>query len=190
MKKNKKSNIIINILIVVVILGGASIFWYMQRTVPYWQCSEVYKKYSRVEGVRATYVKDFRVNDTLTVGVTLLEATDSAGWEYLLNAFGEPREVSEVVEESTKQVKVWARLAPKVYPEEKVGNGNQSGNDEAKEWNYDVLLKSYEERVLCVFEVNSMEEYIALFDYSSDIMTEKSTNLISKRRRFTPNLSE
>ena len=162
----------------------------MQRVVPYWQCSEVYKKYSRVEGVRATYVKDFRVNDTLTVGVTLLEATDSAGWEYLLNAFGEPREVSEVVEESTKQVKVWARLAPKVYPEEKVGNGNQSGNDEAKEWNYDVLLKSYEERALCVFEVNSMEEYIALFDYSSDIMTEKSTNLISKRRRFTPNLSE
>ena len=177
----KSSILLLGLLVVAIVVVATMVARYLPGVVPYWQCSEVYKKYSRVEGVRATYVKDYRVNDTLTVGVTLLEATDSAGWEYLLNAFGEPREVSEVVEESTKQAKVWARLAPKVYPEEKVGNGNQSGNDEAKEWNYDVLLKSYEERALCVFEVNSMEEYIALFDYSSDIMTEKSTNLISKK---------
>ena len=62
----------------------------MQRVVPYWQCSEVYKKYSRVEGVRATYVKDFRVNDTLTVGVTLLEATVDSGWVTLQEDFGLP----------------------------------------------------------------------------------------------------
>ena len=62
----------------------------MQRVVPYWQCSEVYKKYSRVEGVRATYVKDFRVNDTLTVGVTLLEATEDSGWVTLQEDFGLP----------------------------------------------------------------------------------------------------
>lgn len=181
MKKRLRLNWLINSLIIILIVGEALMCLHFSRTVPWEKCSEVYKKYSRVEGVRATYVKDFRVNDTLTVGVTLLEATDSAGWEYLLNAFGEPREVSEVVEKSTKQAKVWARLAPKGHPEEKVGNGNQSGNDEAKEWNYDVLLKSYEKRVLSVFEVKSMEEYIALFDYSSDIMTENSTNFISKK---------
>ena len=62
----------------------------MQRVVPYWQCSEVYKKYSRVEGVRATYVKDYRVNDTLTVGVTLLEATEDSGWVTLQEDFGLP----------------------------------------------------------------------------------------------------
>ena len=62
----------------------------MQRVVPYWQCSEVYKKYSRVEGVRATYVKDYRVNDTLTVGVTLLEATVDSGWVTLQEDFGLP----------------------------------------------------------------------------------------------------
>ena len=62
----------------------------MQRVVPYWQCSEVYKKYSRVEGVRATYVKDYRVNDPLTVGVTLLEATVDSGWVTLQEDFGLP----------------------------------------------------------------------------------------------------
>ena len=60
------------------------------RTVPYEQCSEVYKRYSRVEGVRATYIQDFRVNDTLTVGVTLLEATTDSGWVTLQEDFGLP----------------------------------------------------------------------------------------------------
>ena len=60
------------------------------RTVPYEQCSEVYKRYSSVEGVRATYVKDYRINDTLTIGVTLLEATTDSGWAALQEDFGLP----------------------------------------------------------------------------------------------------
>ena len=60
----------------------------MSNVVPVGQCSEVYKQYCDVEGVRATYIQDFRVNDTLTVGVTLLEATDSAGWGRLIKDFG------------------------------------------------------------------------------------------------------
>ena len=62
----------------------------MSHTVMLWQCSEVYKRYRKVEGVRATYVKDFRVNDTLTVGVTLLEATTDSGWAALQGDFGLP----------------------------------------------------------------------------------------------------
>ena len=60
------------------------------RTVPLEECSDVYKRYKDVEGVRATYVKDYRVNDTLTVGVTLLEATTDSGWAKLQEGFGIP----------------------------------------------------------------------------------------------------
>ena len=150
------------------------------RTVPFEQCSEVYKRYCDVEGVHATYIQDFRVNDTLTGGVTLLEATDSAGWEYLLEAFNEKKEVRDVAEESTEKNKVWVRLAPKGHPEEKVGYGGQSGNNGVKEWDYDMLLKSYEKRAICVFDVNGMEEYMALIDYGGDIMTENNKKFISK----------
>ena len=143
------------------------------RTVPYEQCSEVYKRYSSVEGVRATYVKDYRLNDTLTVAVTLLEATDSAGWSYLLNAFNEPEEVRDVVEESTVKNKVWIRLAPKGHPEEKVSNDGQGENKEGKKWSYDALLKSYDMRTICVFDMKSMEQYMALFEYGVDIMLDK-----------------
>ena len=65
------------------------------RTVPLDECSDVYKRYKDVEGVRATYIKDFRVNDTLTIGVTLLEATDSEGWERLLKAFDASRDMQK-----------------------------------------------------------------------------------------------
>ena len=169
-----------SILVIVVVMGVAVAAKYLYGAVSYWRASDVYKQYCDVEGVRATYIQDFRVNDTLTVGVTLLEATDSAGWGYLLEAFNETKEVGEVAEESIEKNKVWARLSPKGHPEEKVDYGGQSGNNGVKEWDYDMLLKSYEKRAICVFDVNGMEEYMALIDYGGDIMTENNKKFISK----------
>ena len=82
----RKDNIICTAILVAGVLA-ALVVLYLRTTVPYWQCSEVYKRYHKVEGVRATYIKNFPLNDTLTVGVTLLEATDSAGWEVLQRDF-------------------------------------------------------------------------------------------------------
>ena len=59
-------------------MGGGAAIKFLPRTVPYSQCSEVYKRYCEVEGIRATYLKDYRLNDTVTVGVTLLEAETEA----------------------------------------------------------------------------------------------------------------
>ena len=85
----KKNNLICVVLFVTVVV--AMLAWgYLARVVPYWQCSEVYKRYSRVEGVRATYMKDYRINDTLTIGVTLLEATTDSGWAVLQEDFNVP----------------------------------------------------------------------------------------------------
>ena len=69
----KKSSIyIIFVLVVVAAIVAGLAVRYVPSVVPYWQCSEVYKRYSKVEGVCASYIKDYRINDTLTLGVTLL----------------------------------------------------------------------------------------------------------------------
>ena len=86
MKKNKLICVVLFVTVVVAMLAWG----YLARVVPYWQCSEVYKRYSRVEGVRATYMKDYRINDTLTIGVTLLEATTDSGWAVLQEDFNVP----------------------------------------------------------------------------------------------------
>ena len=49
--------------------------------------SELYTRYENVEGVDVSFVKNFQVNDSITVDVTQLEATDSAGWKRLKDVF-------------------------------------------------------------------------------------------------------
>lgn len=58
------------------------------RTVPYEQCSDIYKKYAGTDGIEAAFVKDYRINDTLTLPVTLLETKDTNIWENLCKDFG------------------------------------------------------------------------------------------------------
>lgn len=54
--------------------------------------SELYLRYADTEGIDATFIRGFQVNDTLALDVTLLEATDSMGWETLISDFQVTRE--------------------------------------------------------------------------------------------------
>ncbi len=168
----------IKVLATVVVVGVALAVKFLFCAVPYWQSSEVYKKYKDVEGIRASYVKDFRVNDTLTIAVTLLEATDSAGWERLMERFGAPDDMIETVKSNPEARKAWVRMAPKGHPEEMVEGGMQGGDTE--EWGYDMVAISFEPRAIAVFDVKSKEDFIALFYYSSDYMTNKTNQFIKK----------
>ncbi|MBP5536222.1 MAG: hypothetical protein J6X62_05450 [Bacteroidales bacterium] len=49
--------------------------------------SEEYSRYKDVDGIRAAFLKDYRVNDTVTVDITLLEAANDAGWDILQHDF-------------------------------------------------------------------------------------------------------
>lgn len=74
----------------VIVLAGLVIcasFALFPRQLPLEKCSREYLRYKDVEGIKASFVKDFPVNDTLAVDVTLLQATDSLGWEILKKDF-------------------------------------------------------------------------------------------------------
>ena len=51
------------------------------------EVSEIYARYEKVEGIDVSFIKDYKVNDTVFVDVTLLEATDSVGWVTLKKDF-------------------------------------------------------------------------------------------------------
>ena len=61
--------------------------------------SELYLRYEHVDGIKASFIKDYHVNDTLTLDVTLLQATDSAGWQQLLTYYDIPAELIESTEQ-------------------------------------------------------------------------------------------
>ena len=47
---------------------------------PRTQVSDLYRRYEHSDHVEATFLRNYPVNDTLTVPVTLLQASDSIGW--------------------------------------------------------------------------------------------------------------
>lgn len=130
---------IIALLLFVVIVGGVAAFKYRPRTVPWDECSELYRRYSDVPGVEATYVKDYPVNDTLSIGVTILQATDSGGWERLTADF----EISEEAQKTAEPLK-------------KNGNNVLSlcGN---KTTTMQVVVASLRDNYFCVFHTYDME---------------------------------
>ena len=85
MSPKPKQLLTVIIILAMVLLALAVRLW--PRTVPYTQCSDLYKRYAAVDDIDATFIKGYQVNDTLFVDVTLLQAKDSAGWERLLNDF-------------------------------------------------------------------------------------------------------
>lgn len=52
------------------------------------EVSDLYRRYTDVEGVTTIFVKDYRVDDTTCIDVTLLRATDSVGLSRLKKDFG------------------------------------------------------------------------------------------------------
>lgn len=82
-----KKQCIITVLVCLLIVGGGAGVLLWPRTVPLGQCSEVYKTYANNPSIKASFIKDFRINDSVTVNVTLLEAVDSNGWNMLYDYF-------------------------------------------------------------------------------------------------------
>lgn len=50
--------------------------------------SDLYRRYENVDGIAASYIHNFPVNDTVFVDVTLLETKDTALWDSLCKDFG------------------------------------------------------------------------------------------------------
>lgn len=70
-------------LLCLLILGSAAavILW------PRSDDAALSRHYNHIPGIKATYFKDYPINDTLSINVTLLQALDSAGWRTLRNDF-------------------------------------------------------------------------------------------------------
>ena len=81
----KHSWIIVTLCSLLIIAGACLML--MPRTVPIDQCSDVYRQYQGQEGLEVSFVKQYRVNDTTAVDVTLIHATTDSAWVSLCEEF-------------------------------------------------------------------------------------------------------
>lgn len=85
-----KRSWLITIIFCLFLLGGGVAVLLLPQVVPFDQCSDAYKRYADVEGVEATFIKDYKVNDSIGVDVTLLEAKDSVCWNIIAKDLNVP----------------------------------------------------------------------------------------------------
>lgn len=147
------------------------------RVIPEEKCSEVYKKYAHVEGVNAVFIKDKRVNDTMTVDVTLLEATDSIGWERLRTGFKIqklPKELETIMEADSNLVVVKSinKKDPALPP------------DSTNKLNNDFMAISYHKHMLCIFTIKELEQLRAIIEYNIDYNTTSNKSLKTNFKKW------
>ena len=92
----KKRTILTLLMILAVVAAVGTVF--CRHILPRWQVSDLYRRYEHVDGIAASYIHNYHVNDTLTLDVTLLEATTDSSWHALCSDFA----ISNVVEEIEK----------------------------------------------------------------------------------------
>ena len=166
----KKTDLLVWLLLCGLAVAAAFALKQCHRTLPESQCSEVYRRYAHVEGVEAAFVKGFPVNDTLGVDVTLLRATDSAGWDFMIDAFGLPTEVLETVKESS-EFNIWVWRSPKNEPEKRIILSSQN-----KDSILEIVVISFAEHQIGIFHSGSKEEEDAIMNYNLDRTTNKITS--------------
>ena len=113
--------------------------------------SDIYRRYEHADGIAASYIHNFPVNDTLTLDVTLLESTTDSGWAVLVRDF-EMVELSPMLQMLIDRGEnlVFSKLIPKSNPSASAGN--------------DVLAYSYTTRSVSIFHIaNDGEKHAVLY---------------------------
>lgn len=52
----------------------------LPRPLPPDECSDIYRQYKDTPGIKASFIKDYPINDTTTIDVAMLQAQDSTTW--------------------------------------------------------------------------------------------------------------
>lgn len=144
----------ITLLVCLLIIGGGALILGWPRTVPFEQCSEIYQKYANEEDIKATFIKDYKVNDTVFVDVTLLEATDSVCWNILKKDFEVPAlppELQQLVDNGEDLV------FTKMIPKPKI---------DTSDFPNDLLAISHLSHTLTVFHIKSDIEKHAVYNHN------------------------
>ena len=150
-------------MVALLVVAAVVVWHFVPRQLPYSECGDIYKHYAAEKGIEATYIKDYKVNDTVFVDVTLLEATDSVGWNKLVE------ELNLVTPDSASQCDLDKGMDLIFLKQVKKDNYSQKAITPSG--NVDVLATSYLKKKVTVFHTKNRNEKYSVFHYNYDIST-------------------
>ncbi|MBO4308129.1 MAG: hypothetical protein J5848_07465 [Bacteroidales bacterium] len=116
--------------------------------------SEVYTRYAGTEGLNVTFLKNYRINDSVFVDVTLIEAVDSIAWNLIKEDFRiiTPEECNIHSDSTTVSMK----FAP---------HNNYSSPMDTVLLNNDIILTHFTMKTLLVINIENEEQIKAVNRY-------------------------
>lgn len=122
-------------------------YWFF----PSYSVSELYTKYAGKEGLDVAFVKDYRINDSVSADVTMLEANDTATWNKLLIDFNLhiPDEALPFIDTNT----VLLKYAP---------HDNYTAPMDSVILNNDIIVYAYLKRTILVFKIDNKKQIDAI----------------------------
>ena len=148
--------------IIAVGLAVCAGFFLFPRQLTPEECGALYQRYKDAEGIDASFIKDFPVNDTLTTDALLLEAATDSAWYALLADFGMPEEMIEMYKSNKESFvgegknSIIKFFVNKNNIKERIPKKNPSSR---------LVLGDLAKKSLCIFltEDNNKKEKISLF---------------------------
>ena len=159
---------LITLLLFVIAIGGALAWKYWPRTVPWEECSELYRHYAHADGIQAAYLHNYKVNDTLTIDATLLEATDSISWSSLKNNF-------KINNPSDQGKQAMAR------GEDNLEIGKLDIDNDL--YKYDICVASHRDRYIAIFHTSDQSQK----DIIMEIIINKIFNALITNKNYLNN---
>ena len=133
-----------------ILLGCVTVCGLTPRRLPPDQCGPTYQRYCHAPGVKASFVKDKRINDSLSVDATLLQAQTDLAWTGLLRDFAIPNpDADSLLRLALDLSHTVYKLASKAHPHQGADSVLVDNN---------VVLVSYQEHTLCVFEPQTEDQ--------------------------------
>ena len=154
-----KRNRLILATIPLVVLGILALVKLFPRTVPLDECSPLYRQYAGHEDIEATFVKDYPVDDTTLVDVTLLHATTDSAWESLCIAFT-PYEFSD----SNKYINNLIHDTTSVTFRAVLKDDYRVKVTPATANNYDCFTLTAKQKSICIFHTKNEEQLLPIMD--------------------------
>jgi len=165
-------------LTVLLALAAALLVTSCPRTVPLEETSELYRRYAGSEGVEVSFIKDYSLNDSIHVDVTLLVAADSAGWMHLQEGLGYDRLSPEDREYLINHKGIRVKLVPK---------GHLDRPMDSVYLNNDLVAIDAKDRTIAIFNLTDTIQSSAITKkYLKETKTRKHLNSPFARKARGP----
>lgn len=126
-----------------------------RHVLPMRRVSDLYRHYEHADGIAASYIHNYHVNDTITLDVTLLEATTDSAWQALCSDFA----ITNIVD-TIKQI------APDVVFSRLVNRHDYSQVAFGDSPDAEILAISCDTKTFSIFHIHDITEIHAVFHHN------------------------